>query len=156
MRYKRKSEVRSDLDLSLDVTWCNVFRNDIFTQPVWRQIECYVHVSKAVHGLSLLNKSPLLCVEWCYIELLPKKSLASANITHFCKNRLKNSQILSFWWNGYHFWIKLHYCASNGATLNSFLKKVWPLQKSAIFAKISPKTARFWFFHSRMTILLTK
>ena len=96
--------------------------------------------------LELLNESPLLCVKWCYIELFPKKSLAYAKISHFCKNRPKNSQILSFTWNGYHFWIKVHYCASNGATLNSFLKKVWPLQKSAIFAKISLKTVRFWVF----------
>ena len=106
--------------------------------------------------LSLLNESPSLCVEWCCIELFPKKVWASAKISHFCKNRPKNSQILSFWWNGFHFWMKVHYCASNGAILNSFLKKSRPLQKSAIFAKISPKTARFWFFQSRMTILLTK
>ena len=30
--------------------------------------------------------------------------------------------------------------------MNSFLSIRWPLQKSAIFAKIGPKTARFWVF----------
>ena len=96
--------------------------------------------------LSFLNESPLSCIEWCYIKLFPKKVWASAKISHFCKNQPKNSQILSFWWKGWQFWMKIHYCASNGAILNFFLKKSGPLQESAIFAKIGPKNDGVWVF----------
>ena len=49
--------------------------------------------------------------------------------------------------------MKVHYLAQNDATMNFQLERVGVLQKSAIFAKISQKSAKSCFFRSRVTIL---